>query len=69
MALLRRRDVPILHFEDIPLYEDDLGDNGESMVRLRLRVMPTVSCPLSIQGPLGDHPCPQSSHRPPNASC
>ena len=40
MALLRRRDVPILHFVDLPLYEDDLGDNGESMVRLRLRVMP-----------------------------
>ena len=41
MALLRRRDVPILHFVDLPLYEDDLGDNGDSMVRLRLRVMPT----------------------------
>lgn len=41
MALLSRRDVPILHFVDIPLYEDDLGDNGESMVRVRLRVMPS----------------------------
>ena len=41
MALLRRRDVPILHFVDFVLYEDDLGDNGESVVRLRLRVMPT----------------------------
>jgi len=41
MALLRRRDVPILHSVDIPLYEDDLDDNGESMVRLRLRVMPS----------------------------
>ena len=41
MALLRRRDVPILHFLDLQLYEDDLGDNGDSMVRLRLRVMPT----------------------------
>ena len=41
MKLLRRRDIPILHFVDIPLYEDDLGDNGESMLRLRLRVMPS----------------------------
>ena len=41
MALLRRRDLPILHFLDLQLYEDDLGDNGDSMVRLRLRVMPT----------------------------
>ena len=41
MELLRRRDLPILHFLDLQLYEDDLGDNGDSMVRLRLRVMPS----------------------------
>ena len=41
MAMLRRRDLPIEHYVDIPLYEDELDDNGESMVRLRLRVMPT----------------------------
>ena len=41
MALLRRRDIPILHFVDLTLYEDDLGDNGESVVRLRMRVMPS----------------------------
>ena len=40
MAMLRRRDVPILHFVDLTLYEDDLGDNGDSRLRLRLRVMP-----------------------------
>ena len=41
MDLLRRRDVPIMHFVDLPLYEDDLGDNGDSVMRLRLRVMPS----------------------------
>jgi type 2A phosphatase activator TIP41 len=41
MELLRRRDVPILHFEDFPLYEDDLHDFGDSVVRVRLRVMPS----------------------------
>ena len=41
MALLRRRDVPILHYVDFPLYEDELDDNGSSVVRLRLRVMPS----------------------------
>ena len=34
-------DGPILHFVDLTLYEDDLGDNGESVVRLRMRVMPS----------------------------
>ena len=41
MDLLRRRDIPILHFVDLPLYEDEMDDNGESVVRVRLRVMPT----------------------------
>ena len=41
MALLRRCDVPILHYVDLPLYEDELDDNGSSVVRLRLRVMPS----------------------------
>lgn len=41
MSLLRRRDVPILHYVDLPLYEDDMGDNGDSVMRVRVRVMPT----------------------------
>ena len=41
MDLLRRRDLPIVHYVDIPLYEDDLDDNGESVMRVRLRVMPS----------------------------
>ena len=40
MALLRRRD-PILFFADLPLYQDDLHDNGHTECRLRVRVMPT----------------------------
>lgn len=41
MTLLKRRDLPILHCLDLRLYEDDLDDNGETMVRIRLRVMPS----------------------------
>ena len=41
MALLRRCDVPIVHYVDLPLYEDELDDSGSSVVRLRLRVMPS----------------------------
>ena len=40
MALLRRRE-PILFFADLPLYQDDLHDNGASEARLRIRVMPS----------------------------
>jgi type 2A phosphatase activator TIP41 len=40
MALLRRRD-PILFFADLPLYTDDLHDNGVSEARVRVRVMPS----------------------------
>lgn len=39
MAMLKRRD-PILFFADLPLYQDDLHDNGHSECRLRIRVMP-----------------------------
>ena len=40
MALLRKRE-PILFFADLPLYQDDLHDNGASEARLRIRVMPS----------------------------
>jgi type 2A phosphatase activator TIP41 len=32
---------PILFYDEIILYEDELGDNGTSTVSLRVRVMPT----------------------------
>ena len=50
MALLRRCDVPILHYVDLPLYEDELDDNGSSVVRLRLRVMPSCFLVLLRHG-------------------
>lgn len=55
-SMLRRRD-PILHFVDMPLYTDDLADNGECEVRLRLRVMPgcffaLLRCHIRVDGAL-----------------
>ncbi|KAJ8103227.1 TIP41-like family-domain-containing protein [Lipomyces tetrasporus] len=35
-----RRPDPILFFEDIVLFEDELGDNGISMLSVKIRVMP-----------------------------
>lgn len=40
MAMLKRRE-PILFFADLPLYTDDLHDNGVSEARVRIRVMPS----------------------------
>ncbi|WVQ75824.1 hypothetical protein IAR50_005457 [Cryptococcus sp. DSM 104548] len=43
LALLARQDPvldQILYYEDVPLYEDELHDNGESMLNTRIRVMP-----------------------------
>ncbi|KZT42980.1 TIP41-domain-containing protein [Sistotremastrum suecicum HHB10207 ss-3] len=37
---LKRRD-PILFFSEIPLFEDELHDNGSSNYTVRVRVMPT----------------------------
>ncbi|KAF1811915.1 TIP41-domain-containing protein [Eremomyces bilateralis CBS 781.70] len=39
MHLLRLPD-PILFFDDVMLYEDELADNGLSMVSVKIRVMP-----------------------------
>jgi type 2A phosphatase activator TIP41 len=33
------RDNPILHFAEVYLYEDDLGDQGYTACNLRFRVM------------------------------
>ncbi|VDP87835.1 unnamed protein product [Echinostoma caproni] len=38
MALLQRRD-PILFYADTTLYEDELGDNGISMLNVKFRAM------------------------------
>ncbi|KAI1796138.1 type 2A phosphatase activator TIP41 [Ganoderma leucocontextum] len=40
MAELTRQD-PILFYAEIPLYEDELHDNGASHLLVRIRVMPT----------------------------
>ncbi|KAF2763059.1 TIP41-domain-containing protein [Pseudovirgaria hyperparasitica] len=39
LHLLARRD-PILLFDEVPLYEDELADNGISFYTVKLRVMP-----------------------------
>ena len=39
-AMLRRRDVPVLFYADLPLFHDDLHDHGASELRVRIRVMP-----------------------------
>ena len=39
MDKLRRPD-PILFFDEVDLYEDELGDNGMSLVSIKVRVMP-----------------------------
>ncbi|THH28806.1 hypothetical protein EUX98_g5398 [Antrodiella citrinella] len=40
LAELTRQD-PILFYSEIPLYEDELHDNGASYLLVRIRVMPT----------------------------
>ncbi|KAK4684967.1 type 2A phosphatase activator TIP41, partial [Tremellales sp. Uapishka_1] len=43
MKLLARQDAVldrILFYEDVPLFEDELHDNGESILNVRIRVMP-----------------------------
>ena len=39
LELLKRPD-PILHFEEVILYESEMDDNGISMYSIKLRVMP-----------------------------
>jgi type 2A phosphatase activator TIP41 len=39
IELLRRQD-PILFFDDVILYEDELADNGITMLSCKIRVMP-----------------------------
>ncbi|KAH9833681.1 type 2A phosphatase activator TIP41 [Rhodofomes roseus] len=46
LAELTRHD-PILFYAEIPLYEDELHDNGSSHLLVRIRVMPTCVFILS----------------------
>jgi type 2A phosphatase activator TIP41 len=39
LELLKRRD-PILFWDEVMLYEDELADNGIAMLQCKLRVMP-----------------------------
>lgn len=43
MELLTDQAVPILFFDDIVLYEDDLHDNGQVKYSIKLRIMPTCA--------------------------
>lgn len=45
--LLKDTTQPILYFDDIELFEDDLHDNGVVNLRIKLRVMPTCLYVLS----------------------
>ena len=47
MHLLTDQSVPILYFDDLVLYEDDLHDNGQVEYTVKVRVMPTCAYVLS----------------------
>jgi len=41
LTLLTDQSQPILYFDDVNLYEDDMHDNGYVSLRCKIRVMPT----------------------------
>lgn len=47
MQLLTDQSVPILYFDQIVLLEDDLHDNGQVQLTVKIRVMPTCAYVLS----------------------
>jgi type 2A phosphatase activator TIP41 len=47
MDLLTDQSVPILFFDEIILFEDDLHDNGQVQFSIKLRVMPTCAYVLA----------------------
>jgi hypothetical protein len=47
VSLLTDTSVPILFFDEIILFEDDLHDNGQVQYSVKLRVMPTCSYVLA----------------------
>ena len=53
--LLRDTSLPILYYDDVQLYEDDLHDNGVVRMTIKVRVMPTcvyvlARCWLRVDG-------------------
>ena len=46
MELLTQPD-PILYYDDVILFEDELADNGSAVMSMKLRVMP--SCFFALQ--------------------
>lgn len=36
LAMLARQDIPILFFDEVPLFEDELGDNGIAELVVRV---------------------------------
>ena len=43
LALLQDQSLPILLYDEVVLYEDDLHDNGQSTLTCKIRVMPTCA--------------------------
>ena len=41
LVLLQDQSLPILLFDQVVLYEDDLHDNGQATLTCKIRVMPT----------------------------
>jgi type 2A phosphatase activator TIP41 len=47
MSLLTDVTVPILFFDEVVMYEDDLHDNGQVSLTAKIRVMPSCAYVLS----------------------
>ncbi|CAB9506347.1 TIP41-like protein [Seminavis robusta] len=47
LDMLKDKSVPILFFDELVLYEDDLHDNGHVQYSLKIRVMPTCGFVLA----------------------
>lgn len=72
MTLLSRQDPvldQILFYEDVPLFEDELHDNGESI--LNVRIVSPRSFPFSLDCTLGDQDVSASCRIPfsPSRDC
>jgi type 2A phosphatase activator TIP41 len=49
MTLLTDQSVPILYYDEIKLFEDDMHDNGYTSLTCKIRVMPTcLLCLMSL---------------------
>lgn len=47
LEMLKDKNVPILFFDELVLYEDDLHDNGQVQYSMKIRVMPTCGFVLA----------------------